>query len=402
MITTFNMFTGMINFDGTNIIGSFLSGDIMMRFCYKTEDSYRYGMMFLPNQNQTAGSQFGFNLVGINGKKIITTQHNKTSELQYCEIDVTRMNKEQKIDDKFYKAEPIMNFYTKHNPYKTPTEKYMVIVFINSDHVFVLSYNKNGEDDKSLNNYIVQLSTNTWGDYTLIENTDEFKYENNEDSNIIFVLDYYKEQNNLYAISLILDKVYIKTLNFPNYQNIAPSKQCHQIGYYKDNVFYTQTYKDLFEQNNIYEEHKIPLEEKEFITTAEISKSKYIIGTTHNIYIKNIGDTDDRWKKVNYEFPQNLIINEIKENKQEEYYDMTNKIWSKILSKDDKIIAVSLDGKSFYIDELEGNYILTDTQLYPLLLNDCILNTILKEFTFLNKYRITFAHFDCKCQNKET
>ena len=401
MINTFNIFSGVINFDGTNIIGSLLSGDIMMRFCYETEDSYRYGMMFLQNQNENAESQFGFNLVGINGKKIITRHHNKTSELQYCEIDVTHMNKEQKIDDKFYKAEPIMDFYTLHNPYKTPTEKYMVIVFINSDHVFVLSYNKDGEDDNSTNQYIVQLSTNTWDDYTLIENTDEFKYENNADSTIIFVLDYKKEQNNLYVISMVLDKVYIKTVTFPNYQNIAPSKQCHQIGYYKDNVFYTQTYKDLFEQNNIFQEHKIFLEEKEFITAAEISKSKYIIGTSRNIYIKNIGDSDDLWKKVNYEFPQNLIINEIKENEQEEYYDTTNKIWSKFLSKNDKIIAVSLDGKSFYINESAGNYSLTDTEIYPLLINDCYLNTILGKMTFLNKYRIKVAYFDCKCQNKE-
>ena len=108
------------------------------------------------------------------------------------------------------------------------------------------------------------------------------------------------------------------------------------------------------------------------------------------------------WKKVNYDFPQNLIINEIKENKQEEYHDMTNKIWSKFLSKDDKIIAVSLDGTSFYIKESEGNYSLTDTQIFPLLLNDCFVNTILGNMTFLNKYRIKVAHFDCKCQNKET
>lgn len=373
----------------------------MLNFCYEIGNKYRYGMAFLPNQNKNSVPEFGFNLVGIHGKNIIMARDNKPNELEICNIDVENMDNDEKINDKFYKAEPIVDCYTLHNLYKSSTEIYIYIAFFNSDYVFVLSHNKDGVEDFSINKYILQLSTNVWEDYTLIENTDEFNYENNEDSNIMFVLDYKQEQNNLCAISLISEKVYIKTITFPVHQNISPSKHSRQIGYYKDNVFYTQTYKDLFEQNNIFEEHKIPLEEKEFITSSEISKSKYIIGTTHNIYIKNIGETDDLWKKVNYEFPQNLIINKITENKQEEYYDMTNKIWSKFISKDDKIIAVSLDGKSFYIKESGGNYNLTDTQLYPLLLNDCYLNTILGKITFLNKYRIKVAYFDCKCQNKD-
>jgi hypothetical protein len=367
-VTTFNIFSGKINFDGTNIIASLLSGDTILKFCYKIDNTYRYGLVFFPNQNENPVSEFGFNLVGIHGKKIIMACDNKPSELQFCNIDVENINNEEKINDKFYIATPVMDFYTIHNQYKSLTEKYIHIAFLNSDHVFVLSYNKNGNGDETINKYILELTTNEWVDYTLIENTDEFKYENNEDSNMMFVLDYKKEHNNVWVISIISDKVYIKTITFPVHRNMAPSKFSQQIGYYKDNVFYTQTYKDLFEQNNIFEEHKIPLEEKEFITAADISKSKYIIGTTHNIYIKNIGESDDLWQKVNYEFPQNLIINEITENKQEEYYDMTNKIWSNFISKDDKIIAVSLDGKSFHIKESEGNYNLIDIQLYPLLI----------------------------------
>ncbi len=49
--TKFNIFTDMINFDGTNIIASLFSGDTMIRFCYKIEDTYKNGMiMFLSNK----------------------------------------------------------------------------------------------------------------------------------------------------------------------------------------------------------------------------------------------------------------------------------------------------------------------------------------------------------------
>jgi len=73
---SFNIYSGKINFDGTNIIASLASGNVMLKFNYKTDDTNKIGRMFIPNDND-----IGFNQVGIIKNKIIIAPFNKKGKL---------------------------------------------------------------------------------------------------------------------------------------------------------------------------------------------------------------------------------------------------------------------------------------------------------------------------------
>lgn len=400
-IPSFNIAANKISFDGKNIISSLISGDLMYKFYFDLGDSYQHRIGVINyTPDLLDSSKFGFNLVAIDNNKVIVSANNYSSDLLICELDtgISNIKNTQKIDDKYSMVNPTFDFTKKHNPYKSTTEQYIFIGFINEDFVYGITFHKINIMDENVNIYIYQISTDVWLDYTLINNTDTFIQSNS----MIFYNKYDKDIDNLTVYSIVDNEIYVKTLTFQS-NNFSVSREAKQFGYYKDNIFYTQSYTDLFEENNKYVEHIIPLCEKEIITTAEITKSKYIIGTTKNIFIKNIEETDDKWNTVGYEFPYNFLISESTDSCIESTteYDIANKIWVKILSKEDKVIIVALDGKSYYLTKNNDKYELQDTQLYSLFVNDCFLNHCLENIKFCNKYHVKVLKFDCKCQNKE-
>ena len=387
--TDINLGRTFISYDGKNLLITRIDGLLFIEF----NDGTRYGVGYLNDPlKYDDKTSIGIKTVAINKNTIILTK--SYEHLYIGKFDMYDITNIEKVDDTFSKGNPFLVWQCKKNPYKIDTEIYTTIGFIDENNIFVLSKIIDTTTVKiyttTVKIYIFNIQTDTWNIINDMEDTTTFNWIDNR---MMFFLhiDKTKSLINLITIAINNDQIQKKTINVPDMTTLACSRQTKKLSIFDDTAktLNVMLYKDLFENNIIWEKHPITfLDKKEFYTDHNMTNDAYILTTNKNIYVKLIGIDD--WKIINFTSTDTYIINNIDDT----FYDTTSTFWNNILVEDNSIIITSLCGNTYYMKIKDDEFNLTRSQLPMICYNDEMFNHIVQNAIFINpfdkEYRIEY------------
>jgi len=390
---TFNIYKNLVSFDGNNIFTGCITGDLFTQFM----NDKHYGLSWVPSpykdtQTDIRKENFGLTHVAIENDKLAYIYNLKelwiSKNHNYNSIE----NVEQ-IDGTFKKGSvPCDGWVNYINPAMTDDEKYGILNFINDNWILLNTM----FSDKTYKIYVFDIESQIFYDVTEQSDTVEFNYENR----IMFVFDLEKTELNVKAITInkinTKDEIQIKHFTFKNIKNICGSKSSKQFMIYRDNELLSIPYSKLFTGSDDWTNLNIKfVDEKEFVTSIGASKTFYIVVTYKNVYVKKIDGTTD-WIVIPFHNESSFDI----KTKDDDFYDVVNAFWINVICVGDRIILTSIDGKVYFLILADNSGIIMQTLLPQIMIDDCYTNKILKQCTFLNKYKIEYSEFECKCDKK--
>jgi hypothetical protein len=373
------------SYDGQNLLISRVDGSLFLEF----NDGSRYGIAYFEDQfnkslEEVDRPQIKFKSVAIQKNKIILTQNN--DHLYIGKFDMYNLTNIEKVDDTFSKGNPSLEWECKENPYKTDIETYKNIGFIDENNIFVVSelIDKTDKLDKlDIKIYIYNIQTDTWNVINDMKDTDTFNWIDNPMGFFLIHSDNTSLSGNLITIAIENEHIQKKTINIKDFTNFACSRQTKKFSKFDDitKTLNIMSYKDLFENNIIWEKHPITfLDEMEFYTNHNMTNDAYILTTNKNIYVKLIG-TDD-WKIINFTSTDTYIINNIDDT----FYDTTSIFWNNIFVENNSIVITSLCGNTYHMKIKEDGFKFTQAQLPMIFGTDEIFNIIFQNAIFMNKF----------------
>lgn len=400
---TFNIYRNLVSFDGNNIFTGCVTGDLFVQFI----NNKHYGLSWTPSpykdtQTDIRKENFGLTHVAIENDKLAYIHKSK-------ELWILKNNKYdsienvEQLDETFKKGSiPCDEWVNYTNPAMTDDEKYVILNFINDNWILLNTM----LSDKTCKTYVFDIESQIFYDVTEQADTDEFNYENR----IMFVFNLEKTELNVKAITInktdTKDEIQIKQFTFKNIKNICGSKSSKQFMIYKDNSLSSIPYSKLFtssdgsDGSDDWTNLNIKFQDdKEFVTSIGASETFYIVVTYKNVYVKKIDGTGD-WVVIPYYSESSFDIKTLDDN----FYDVVNAFWVNVICVGDKIVLTSLDGKVYIlmlaVKSLDNFGVILQTVLPQIMIDDCYTNKIIKQCTFLNKYKVEYSEFECKCEKK--
>jgi hypothetical protein len=372
------------SYDGQNLLISRVDGSLFLQF----NDGSRCGISYIVDPytkslEDVDRTQIQFKNVAIKKNKIILTKNN--DHLYIGKFNMHDITNIEKVDDTFIKGNASVEWECKENPYKSDTETYKRIIFIDENNIFAASQliDKTDETNKiDIKIYTFNIQTDTWNVINDMKDTDTFNWIDNPMMFFLFNDDNTSFSGNLITIAIENEQIQKKTMNV-DFTNLACSRQTKKFSKFDDitKTLNVMSYKDLFENNIIWENHPITfLDEMEFYTNHNMTNDAYILTTNKNIYVKLIG-TDD-WKIINFTSTDTYIINNIDDT----FYDTTSTFWNNIFVENNSIVITSLCGNTYYMKIKEDGFNFTQTQLPMIFGTDKIFNIIFQNAIFIDKF----------------
>jgi len=397
---TFNIYKNCLSFDGRNILVVTISGDLFLQFL---NNNYM-GLSWIPSpykhtQQDIREENFGITNVAFENEMVVLVY--KRTELWISKDNkMDKIEAVEKVDDTFKTGFAEFGGWTQYtNPGMSEDEKYVLIKFFDQSFIFIMTYNKG-----VYKSYILDIEDKIFHDVTNVDET-EINYKNR----IVFVLNPENPTKNVIAYSVTENKqIQLKSYNIPDINFIAGSFYAKQLMFCKNDEIYSIPYEKFFNNSTEYTRLDVKFEDnKEFVTSFGVTTKFYVIATYKNIYVKSIHNNDDannEWVSIPFISESSFDIKTINKNENDELYDenydVTNIFWTNVNCVGDNVILTSIDGK-IYCLVIEEKLVLTSI-LPQLFMDDCSTNQTLKESTFLNKYKIEYSEFECKCKTKHT
>lgn len=395
---SFNIYTNLISFDGANIFTGYLTGDLFIQFI----NDNNFGVSWTPSpykhsQQDIRKENFGLTHVAIENDKLAYIY--KATELWILKNNKYDLIQDVKQNDGTFKTGtiPFDGWVQFTNSMMSEDEKYILINFINDNSVLLNTM----LSDNTYKTYIFDIDSQIFYDVTDESDTNEFNYDNR----IIFINNFEKSELNTTAITINkTNDIQIKKFTFENIKKICGSKSVKQFMIYRDDnqissIPYSKLFANSYSSDDWTTNNIKFQDDKEFVTSITIAKSFYIVVTYKNVYVKRIDGTGD-WIVIPYYSESSFDIKTLDDN----FYDVVNVFWTNIYCVNDKIILTSIDGKVYFLLLSDNSVDISGTILQTLLpqvtIDDCYTNRLLKDMTFLNKYKIEYSKFECKCKTK--